>query len=443
MPTENHRYNTPEKGTANWHRPLNSNFETFDTDIEIRDVEGNLSDYIPKTNAKFLAHDTGNIYHGDGSTWNRVPIRGSSVQAHLEVGNIVGATPRDVHPVDPSSEEFDTHDAAIQDAITRIQDGSNPGYVYIPAVPAGADHITIENTVTFDGDAGTSVLPMGIGFQTQSAPYIDTTIDDGSPMFHLKNIRSLRTPMGNVKVSAPGQDAEFIRMTKVTEPQLEHCEVRGLGTKDPSAAGAYVIDSECYNGLVFSCAYNQRGGNSENPSVGGMNAFAARDDLGTDAPGEMQFIGLNTYADPSNPFRAGYHSEANASNMMFAFGRFEGAQEAHFDIDSGGQLAVGAPFQMGRTENGGHGIDFDGYKLTVATGVWSGGTIDGHGINFSPGQGVIGFVNLNCNGDDVVVTANPGEGDKVTVPDPAALQGSANYPSGASDVHVVQTDNPS
>jgi hypothetical protein len=261
-------------------------------------------------------------------------------------------------------------------------------------------------------------------------------------MFHLKSMRAQRLPFGNLKASAPGQDAEFIRMSHIIEPHLVNCEARGLGSPSPSAEGAYVIGSKCYNGLVFSCAYNQRGGNSENPSVGGMNAFAARDDLGTDAPGEMQFIGLNTYADPSNPFRAGYHSEANASNMMFAFGRFEGAQEAHFDIDSGGQLAVGAPFQMGRTENGGHGIDFDGYKLTVATGVWSGGTIDGHGINFSPGQGVIGFVNLNCNGDDVVVTANPGGGNKVTVPDPAALQGSANYPSGASNVRVIKTETP-
>ena len=65
----NHDYEIPEKGTVDWHIPLNDNFRRLDTDVEIRDVEGLLSQYEPKSNAKFLSTDTKNIYFGDGTQW--------------------------------------------------------------------------------------------------------------------------------------------------------------------------------------------------------------------------------------------------------------------------------------------------------------------------------------------------------------------------------------
>ena len=68
----NHRYNTPEAGTLDWHIPLNENFERLDQDVEIRDVEANLGDYTPSAGAKFLATDSGATYTGDGSNWNLV-----------------------------------------------------------------------------------------------------------------------------------------------------------------------------------------------------------------------------------------------------------------------------------------------------------------------------------------------------------------------------------
>lgn len=471
--TPNHGLNKYAEGEADWtHSP---DMQAIEERLVIRDQEEKIGDYIPYSTATFISTDTGRTYDGDGESWQpaargfgtvsastidagrtlRDPsgkeitteiatidqTGGNGVETLLQQGMIVGVTSSNTYLANPR--DFGSHDAAIQNAVSQLQNGSEPGYVYIPAIPSDNSNITIENTVTFDGNSGPNVLPMGYGFLSQDCAYIDTTIDDGSPMFQLEDMRAQRTPFGGLKASAPGQDAEFIRMTNVIEPYLRDCEARGLGTDNPSAEGAYVIDSHCYNGLVLNCAYNQRGGDGENPSVGGMNAFAARDSRGTDGPGEMQFVGLNTYADTGNPFRAGYHSTTNASNMMFAFGRFEGAQEAHFDIDSQGALSVGAPFQMGRTENGGHGIDFRGFKLTVSTGVWSGGTIDGDGIRFEPGRGMIGFVHLHCNGDDVKVTANPGGSNRVTVPDPDALLGTASYPSGASNVRVINTNTPS
>lgn len=71
--TDNHDYDAPEKGATDWHLPLNSNFEQLDTDVEIRDSEGELNSYQPKAGAKFFATDTGNIYLGDGSKWTRAP----------------------------------------------------------------------------------------------------------------------------------------------------------------------------------------------------------------------------------------------------------------------------------------------------------------------------------------------------------------------------------
>lgn len=67
--TPNHGYNIPEKGVENWHEPLNENFEQHDTDVEIRDADGNRTDYEAKAGAKFLATDTGTVYVGTGSEW--------------------------------------------------------------------------------------------------------------------------------------------------------------------------------------------------------------------------------------------------------------------------------------------------------------------------------------------------------------------------------------
>lgn len=71
--TDNHDYETPEKGRNDWHLPLNNNFEQIDTDVEVRDIESELGTYRPKNGAKFFATDTGAVYIGDGTEWHRAP----------------------------------------------------------------------------------------------------------------------------------------------------------------------------------------------------------------------------------------------------------------------------------------------------------------------------------------------------------------------------------
>lgn len=70
--TPNHGYDVPPEGARDWHRPLNRNFERFDTDVEIRDVAHERESYDPKDGAKFLATDTGDVFVGDGSEWTLV-----------------------------------------------------------------------------------------------------------------------------------------------------------------------------------------------------------------------------------------------------------------------------------------------------------------------------------------------------------------------------------
>jgi hypothetical protein len=50
-PAIDHSYNTPKEGTTDWQEPLNENVEDFDTDVEIRDIAANRSDYEPKEDA--------------------------------------------------------------------------------------------------------------------------------------------------------------------------------------------------------------------------------------------------------------------------------------------------------------------------------------------------------------------------------------------------------
>lgn len=75
--TDNHEYNTPQRGATDWHVPLNENFEKLETDVEVRGPEADRDDYEPVAGAKFLATDTGAVYLGDGSQWLPVASTGT------------------------------------------------------------------------------------------------------------------------------------------------------------------------------------------------------------------------------------------------------------------------------------------------------------------------------------------------------------------------------
>lgn len=70
--TPNFGLNTPEKGTSDWHKPLNENFETIDRRVPIVDQDGAREEYTPADRALFIALNTGRVYVGDGSQWTEL-----------------------------------------------------------------------------------------------------------------------------------------------------------------------------------------------------------------------------------------------------------------------------------------------------------------------------------------------------------------------------------
>ncbi len=84
--TPNHSYNVPSEGAQDWHIPLNENFRRYDTDIELRGPQSDLSSNQPKDGAKFLATDTGLVFVGDGSEWTPTLALGRFLEPQV-IGN--------------------------------------------------------------------------------------------------------------------------------------------------------------------------------------------------------------------------------------------------------------------------------------------------------------------------------------------------------------------
>ncbi|WP_276271740.1 hypothetical protein [Haloarcula litorea] len=158
------RYNTPEQGTTDWHVPLNENFERMDTDIEVRDADGNLGQYEPRSGRKFLATDTLDVYLGNGDSWERVgnldggsgsnsitTTDGATFSGGLAAGNLVVVAAGSEVRIDPSGT-----DSPLQDAIDAVAASDGSGTVYLPPgltqergpvrVPSSAQGVHIQGT---------------------------------------------------------------------------------------------------------------------------------------------------------------------------------------------------------------------------------------------------------------------------------------------------------
>jgi hypothetical protein len=76
--TSLHGWTVPTEGDADYENTFDDFFVDLDTNGEIRDVESNLSNYSPKSGAKFVATDTENEYIGDGNNWNQLQTSGKN-----------------------------------------------------------------------------------------------------------------------------------------------------------------------------------------------------------------------------------------------------------------------------------------------------------------------------------------------------------------------------
>ena len=87
MPTtEYHEFNVPEKGTTDWHKPLNENFKKLESRLERREYSTSYGNFEPVDGAKYFNTQDGRVFIGNGSEWYHVPSTGEN--PHLD--NILG-----------------------------------------------------------------------------------------------------------------------------------------------------------------------------------------------------------------------------------------------------------------------------------------------------------------------------------------------------------------
>jgi hypothetical protein len=84
--TPNHELNKYDEGDVNWtHSP---DMQTIEERLVIRDQEGDLNNYDPHPGATFVAIDSGAVYDGDGSSWNKAGRQYESTSANkIKINN--------------------------------------------------------------------------------------------------------------------------------------------------------------------------------------------------------------------------------------------------------------------------------------------------------------------------------------------------------------------
>lgn len=92
--TDLHNYTVPTTGDEDYDSTFSTYFDNIDRDVPIRDVKSNLSNYTPKSGAKFEATDTENEFIGDGNTWNQLSTEGPNPSYDsVTTGELMHSTP--------------------------------------------------------------------------------------------------------------------------------------------------------------------------------------------------------------------------------------------------------------------------------------------------------------------------------------------------------------
>ena len=181
----NHQYNTPQKGTRDWHTPLNENFKKLDVDVEVRDTESNLEDYQPKAGAKFFATDSEVIYIGDGTTWHPLKTTGQrpeleSVRTH-RINNKYTISTADGFGELVSSLDKDEDNRVYIEISDDIEFTNPPPIGNLPhdsVISGGAgheilfSHVTDDPSFEFDGQSGVKLENLRLLVPDSAGPII-------------------------------------------------------------------------------------------------------------------------------------------------------------------------------------------------------------------------------------------------------------------------------
>jgi hypothetical protein len=196
--TDNHAYNTPAEGATDWHVPLNDNFERLDADVEVRDRETARGGYAAKAGAKYFATDTGAVFIGDGSSWNRLAHTGDSPSFTAASVDQAPSSPTDV----ARKTELDAK--ADQSALSAKADADHDhsGDALAPSTVT-ADRIEADTVVT--NDAGTTVwdaYEQSIPSGSPTTVEFETVETDQRSQWNASNHEISVSEPGNYLVSA-------------------------------------------------------------------------------------------------------------------------------------------------------------------------------------------------------------------------------------------------
>lgn len=222
--TTNHDYNTPRKGTDDWHVPLNENFEQIDADVEIRDEEALVWEYAPRSGAKFFATDTGAVYLGDGDDWQRLDQSGrnpsfQSVSAEQVFAKTAEAdavlAPTDGGAVASDREGEIARGTDVARVMQAALDKHSGGRIVQTGTLSLSESVDVDVKTTYDG-LGNTIQYDGTGWAIRSQAPAD---DVGAAISEKAGIANLRLQIAG--------GASGLRLRDVTNNVYRNIQING------------------------------------------------------------------------------------------------------------------------------------------------------------------------------------------------------------------------
>lgn len=124
--SDNHNFDLDYAEGETW--SYNSEFNTLEQKVIVRDTDANTGEYTPHTDAIYWATDTGDVYLGDGTAWNQLGHAGTHEQGggdEITHNNL--ALNADDHHTRPSAGAYLTDDSNTfnVDSAQRLIDSPN------------------------------------------------------------------------------------------------------------------------------------------------------------------------------------------------------------------------------------------------------------------------------------------------------------------------------
>ena len=173
--TQNHGWTVPTTGDDEYEITFDELFTDFDIAVEVRDEEQFLDSYNPDLNAKFYATDTGVVYIGDGSQWNKLaisPHSGTHESGGSDEIDVTGLSGTLQDPQEPIAESVEDIVGALVSGGTNVSvsydDGANVLTIDTTALnqeeveDAVGSLVTANNAITTTYDDAANTLTVGL-----------------------------------------------------------------------------------------------------------------------------------------------------------------------------------------------------------------------------------------------------------------------------------------